>query len=194
MDVHRQPGFASATGALSRGDADFAQWRDRGESKSGPMRLLLCLAEHAGEVVGIDDLLSQVWSDVNVSPTRSIRRLTSLRRLLGRRSEAAQIYRDGAAVGISDGGEGGAWDETSHCSRKERARNGVPGLFSGPRWIHVDGGSVLLIASCGSCSLQFRARTNNPTSPFPRSQRSRLQYCRSWSDRGDERRRICRRA
>ena len=29
------------------------------------MRLLLCLAEHAGEVVSIDDLLSQVWSDVN---------------------------------------------------------------------------------------------------------------------------------
>jgi len=32
------------------------------------MRLLLCLAEHAGEVVSIDDLLNQVWSDVTVAP------------------------------------------------------------------------------------------------------------------------------
>src|SRR6266436_1315548 len=30
------------------------------------MRLLLCLAEHAGEVVSIDDLLDHVWSDVSV--------------------------------------------------------------------------------------------------------------------------------
>ncbi len=32
------------------------------------MRLLLCLAEHAGEVVSIDDLLNQVWSGVVVAP------------------------------------------------------------------------------------------------------------------------------
>jgi len=31
------------------------------------MRLLLCLADHAGEIVSIDDLLSQVWPGVNVS-------------------------------------------------------------------------------------------------------------------------------
>src|SRR5712664_4986598 len=47
------------------------------------MRLLLCLAEHAGEVVGIDDLLSQVWSDVIVSPDSVYQAVASLRRLLG---------------------------------------------------------------------------------------------------------------
>jgi transcriptional activator of cad operon len=47
------------------------------------MRLLLCLAEHAGEVVSIDDLLSQVWSDVTVSPDSVYQAVTSLRRLLG---------------------------------------------------------------------------------------------------------------
>jgi transcriptional activator of cad operon len=47
------------------------------------MRLLLCLAEHPGEVVSIDDLRSQVWSDVTVSPDSVYQAVTSLRRLLG---------------------------------------------------------------------------------------------------------------
>jgi len=47
------------------------------------MRLLLCLAEHPGQVVSIDDLLNQVWSDVAVSPDSVYQAVTSLRRLLG---------------------------------------------------------------------------------------------------------------
>jgi DNA-binding winged helix-turn-helix (wHTH) protein len=47
------------------------------------MRLLLCLAEHAGEVVSIDDLLNQVWTDVIVAPDSVYQAVTSLRRLLG---------------------------------------------------------------------------------------------------------------
>src|SRR3979411_328380 len=47
------------------------------------MRLLLCLAQHAGEVVSIDDLLDQVWPDVTVAPESVYQAVTSLRRLLG---------------------------------------------------------------------------------------------------------------
>ncbi len=47
------------------------------------MRVLLCLAEHAGEVVSIDDLLNQVWSDVIVAPDSVYQAVASLRRLLG---------------------------------------------------------------------------------------------------------------
>jgi transcriptional activator of cad operon len=47
------------------------------------MRLLLCLAEHAGEVVSIDALLNQVWTDVIVAPDSVYQAVTSLRRLLG---------------------------------------------------------------------------------------------------------------
>jgi transcriptional activator of cad operon len=47
------------------------------------MRLLLCLAEHAGEVVSIDDLLNQVWTGVIVSPDSVYQAVTSLRRTLG---------------------------------------------------------------------------------------------------------------
>jgi len=47
------------------------------------MRLLLCLAEHAGEVVSIEELLNQVWPDVVVAPDSVYQAVTSLRRLLG---------------------------------------------------------------------------------------------------------------
>lgn len=47
------------------------------------MRLLLCLAEHAGEVVSIDDLLNLVWADVTVAPDSVYQAVTSLRRQLG---------------------------------------------------------------------------------------------------------------
>lgn len=47
------------------------------------MRLLLCLAEHAGEVVSIDDLITNVWAGVNVSQDSLYQAITSLRRVLG---------------------------------------------------------------------------------------------------------------
>jgi len=47
------------------------------------MRLLVCLAEHAGEVVSIDELLKRVWSDVTVTQDSVYQAVTSLRRLLG---------------------------------------------------------------------------------------------------------------
>src|SRR5580765_8537011 len=47
------------------------------------MRLLLCLADRAGVVVSIDDLLSHVWPDVVVSPDSVYQAVVVLRRLLG---------------------------------------------------------------------------------------------------------------
>jgi transcriptional activator of cad operon len=47
------------------------------------MRLLTCLADHAGEVVSIDDLLEQVWSGVIVTPDSVYQVVALLRRLLG---------------------------------------------------------------------------------------------------------------
>lgn len=47
------------------------------------MRLLLCLAEHAGEVVSIEDVLNQVWPEVTVAPDSVYQAVASLRRLLG---------------------------------------------------------------------------------------------------------------
>jgi len=47
------------------------------------IRLLLCLAEHAGEVVSIDELLNQVWAGVAVSQDSVYQAVASLRRILG---------------------------------------------------------------------------------------------------------------
>jgi TolB-like protein/DNA-binding winged helix-turn-helix (wHTH) protein/Flp pilus assembly protein TadD len=47
------------------------------------MRLLVYLAERAGVVVGVDELLNQVWKDVVVSPESVYRAIATLRRTLG---------------------------------------------------------------------------------------------------------------
>jgi len=65
-----------ASGQISR-DGETARVEVR------TMRLLLCLAEHTGDVVSIDDLLNQVWPDVTVAPDSVYQAVASLRRLLG---------------------------------------------------------------------------------------------------------------
>src|SRR6201999_1151431 len=47
------------------------------------MRLLVYLAERAGQVVSIDELLEKVWTGVIVTPDSVYQAVTSLRRLLG---------------------------------------------------------------------------------------------------------------
>lgn len=47
------------------------------------MKLLVCLAERAGEVVSVEELLDQVWSGVVVTPDSVYQAVASLRRLLG---------------------------------------------------------------------------------------------------------------
>jgi TolB-like protein/DNA-binding winged helix-turn-helix (wHTH) protein len=47
------------------------------------MRLLLCLAEHAGEVVSVQQLLESVWKDVVVTHDSVYTAIASLRRTLG---------------------------------------------------------------------------------------------------------------
>jgi TolB-like protein/DNA-binding winged helix-turn-helix (wHTH) protein len=65
-----------ASGRISR-DGETARVEVR------TMRLLLCLAEHAGKVVSSDDLLNQVWSGVFVNQDSVYQAVASLRRLLG---------------------------------------------------------------------------------------------------------------
>jgi transcriptional activator of cad operon len=65
-----------ASGAISK-NGETARLETR------TMRLLVCLAERAGEVVSIDELLNQVWPDVSVSSDSVYQAVASLRRLLG---------------------------------------------------------------------------------------------------------------
>jgi transcriptional activator of cad operon len=65
-----------ASGEISRSGASA-----RLEART--MGLLLCLAERAGEVVSIDELLNRVWPDVTVSPDSVYQAVASLRKQLG---------------------------------------------------------------------------------------------------------------
>ncbi len=47
------------------------------------MKLLVCLAEHAGDVVSMEELLDQVWPGVSVAPDSVYQAIASLRRQLG---------------------------------------------------------------------------------------------------------------
>ncbi len=47
------------------------------------MQLLLCLAEHAGQVVSVEQLLDQVWAGVVVTPDSVYHAVAALRRMLG---------------------------------------------------------------------------------------------------------------
>jgi transcriptional activator of cad operon len=65
-----------ATGEIARADETI-----RLETRA--MRLLLCLAERPGEVVSIDELLTQVWGEISVSQDSVYQAVASLRRVLG---------------------------------------------------------------------------------------------------------------
>jgi transcriptional activator of cad operon len=47
------------------------------------MRVLMCLAEHAGQVVSVEQLLDSVWKDVVVTPDSVYQAVAALRRSLG---------------------------------------------------------------------------------------------------------------
>ena len=47
------------------------------------MRLLVCLADHAGQVVSVEQLLDEVWKDIVVTPDSVYHAVAVLRRVLG---------------------------------------------------------------------------------------------------------------
>jgi transcriptional activator of cad operon len=135
------------------------------------MRLLLCLAEHAGEVVSIDDLLSHVWSDVIVSPDSVYQAVTLLRRLLGDDPKQPTYIATVPRQGYRMVAKVGAWADESApgmapenpASRAEGARKvGRFTLFSSAGFMWA-AGVVLLLALVVLAASQFR-RANNPTS------------------------------
>ena len=100
------------------------------------MRLLLCLAEHAGEVVSIDDLLNQVWSGVIVTPDSVYQAVTSLRRVLGDHSKQPTYIATVPRLGYRMVATVSPWEDRSDRERPTTATtNATPdyALRSGPR-------------------------------------------------------------
>jgi transcriptional activator of cad operon len=72
-----------AAGQVSRGEQSV-------KVEARAMRLLLCLARNAGQVVSIDELLAQAWSGVIVTPDSIYQAVASLRRTLADDSRDSQ--------------------------------------------------------------------------------------------------------
>jgi hypothetical protein len=72
------------------------------------LRLLVYLAEHAGDVVSIDDLLKHVWSDVIVTPASVYQAVASLRRVLGDDAKEPTYIATVPKARISNGCDGRA--------------------------------------------------------------------------------------
>ncbi|UWZ82426.1 winged helix-turn-helix domain-containing protein [Occallatibacter riparius] len=62
---------------------DIARGAERARLDARTLRVLLCLAEHAGEIVSSESLLNAAWGDVAVSQDSVYQAVASLRRLLG---------------------------------------------------------------------------------------------------------------
>src|SRR5258708_30149359 len=62
---------------------EISKGTDTVKSEPLPMRLLVCLDEHAGGVVSVDRFLDQGWKDVIVPPNSVYHAVPSLRRILG---------------------------------------------------------------------------------------------------------------
>lgn len=128
------------------------------------MRLLLCLAESAGEVVSIDDLLSQVWQGVIVTPDSVYQAVTSLRRLLGddpkQPTYIATVPRRGYRMVATVSAD----DESSLPVAQQAAANDeFPLQQSAPRsrsrfYQRLLAAAILLVVVCGGFYLLVRPR------------------------------------
>jgi TolB-like protein/DNA-binding winged helix-turn-helix (wHTH) protein len=146
------------SGQISR-DGETAQLEVR------TLRLLLCLAEHVGEVVSIDDLLNQVWSGVSVSPDSVYQAVTSLRRQLGDDPKQPTYIATVPRLGYRMIADVRAWEDKtasapSPASNRRRAR-----LASGVMWVGVAVCFVLAVAFV----IYGRGARRNPAASSPRT-------------------------
>jgi transcriptional activator of cad operon len=93
------------------------------------MGVLLCLADHAGEVVSIDDLLDKVWSDVTVAPDSVYQAVASLRRVLGDDPKQPAYIETVPRLGYRMVATVGPWSDPSTAQTNPlRASNGEHAL------------------------------------------------------------------
>jgi TolB-like protein/DNA-binding winged helix-turn-helix (wHTH) protein len=164
------PGSAFRVGAWSV-DPRSGQIARDGESlrvDDRSMRLLVCLAEHAGRTVSIDQLLDEVWAGAVVSQDSVYQAVTSLRRLLGdnRREPVyiATVPRQGYRLVASVSPEVEQMAPARAASPSSRRRLGL-----------VAGCAAVVAAALGSVVLSHGDTTDAPRPPSPAVPRQATQ-------------------
>jgi transcriptional activator of cad operon len=127
------------SGQISR-DGETAQLEVR------TLRLLLCLAEHVGEVVSIDDLLKQVWAGVAVSPDSVYQAVASLRRQLGDDPKQPTYIATVPRLGYRMVAAVSAWEDQTTVAPSPAQNGRRPQVGSGMMWAGVAVGLVLAVA------------------------------------------------
>lgn len=92
------------------------------------MRLLLYLAERAGQIVSIDDLLEQVWAGVIVTSDSVYQAVTSLRRQLGDDPKNPSYIATVPRLGYRMVAEVSPWVDITTEPTRETARGSSPSL------------------------------------------------------------------
>jgi transcriptional activator of cad operon len=140
----------TASGQISR-DGETARLEVR------TLRLLLCLAERAGEVVSIDDLLNQAWAGVIVSPDSVYQAVASLRRQLGDDTKQPAYIETVPRLGYRMVATVGPWVDSPIAP--------PPGTQLGPRVIVAAGAAMCLMLGVGFVLVGRNASGNRPPSP-----------------------------
>ena len=92
------------------------------------MRVLVCLAEHAGEVVSVDQLMDAVWKDVLVTPDSVYQAVAGLRRALGDTSKEPTYIANVMRRGYRLVARVGPWVDAASLSNTEERTVEAPSL------------------------------------------------------------------
>jgi transcriptional activator of cad operon len=121
------------------------------------LRLLLCLAERPGEVVSIDDLLSEAWAGVIVSPDSVYQAVASLRRQLGDDTKQPTYIETVPRLGYRMVATVGPWVEPPIATAADAPL--------GPRILAAAGAAMCLMLAVGFVLVGRGASSNRQQSP-----------------------------
>jgi TolB-like protein/DNA-binding winged helix-turn-helix (wHTH) protein len=141
-------------------DPASGQISKNGESarlEARTLRLLVCLAERAGEVVSIEELLNQAWAGVIVSPDSVYQAVTSLRRQLGDDSRQPTYIETVPRLGYRMVATVGPWVDSPIAPTSDEP--------IGPRILVAAGVAMCLMLAVGFVLVGRVASSNRPQAP-----------------------------
>lgn len=139
------------------------------------MRLLLCLAEHAGHVVSIDQLLEQVWSGVIVTQDSVYQAITSLRRLLGDDAKLPTYIATVPRLGYRMVANVGPWLEQPANSPPAGSGQSAPAPAPRKNWTPLIAGAAIPVI----LAVTFLVYGKIGSTPYPSAAREAAPM--SWS-------------
>lgn len=139
------------------------------------MRLLCCLAERAGEVISVNELLDRVWSGVVVSQSSVYQAIAHLRRELGDTDAEPRYiattprkgYRLIAPVHPDIASDAGVVPPVAVITAANGAGNSATTVRSGPRWLAYSTLTLVVIGGLAFVGMRLGPNTPNQAGAPP---------------------------